>query len=277
MKKLVTAIMLIALILSGCGNRESEYDQAMKQGRDAIASENLDQAADSFHKALKIKKEDEKALELLSHTQAVQTARRLMDQKAYDEAVKAADVVINQSNVSDKLRENARTIKKEAAAKQKQQASEQTKVPALASEGTSKSGESASSDASDASQTIAESADQSTESDGESSASAEIGAESTPSQSSGAEDSSSVSVTKNDAQRQAESAVVKAAGLTMQDVYVYTVDNGSYYSIEMRENHKADSAADPNTAPSVGFYRYYKDTGRITKLDIPSNTYKEVK
>jgi hypothetical protein len=46
--------------------------------------------------------------------------------------------------------------------------------------------------------------------------------------------------------------------------------------MELRENHKNDSAADPNTAPSAGFFRYYKDSGKITQLDLLSNTYKDV-
>ncbi|WP_353948828.1 hypothetical protein ABNN70_04185 [Sporolactobacillus sp. Y61] len=71
-------------------------------------------------------------------------------------------------------------------------------------------------------------------------------------------------------------AVVQAAGYTLDQVYAEVQDDGAFYSIELRENHSDDPAADPSTAPSIGFFRYDKDSGRVTKLDIVSNEYKEL-
>lgn len=79
-----------------------------------------------------------------------------------------------------------------------------------------------------------------------------------------------------DGQRQAEQAVAKAAGYARDKVYADTRDDGAYYSIELRENHSGDSATDPSTAPSIGFFRYYKADGKITKLDVITNKYKQV-
>ncbi|WKB35805.1 hypothetical protein QS257_21075 [Terrilactibacillus sp. S3-3] len=55
-------------------------------------------------------------------------------------------------------------------------------------------------------------------------------------------------------EQQAEAAVAKAAGYSLSDIYVDTTDNGIYYSIELRENHKATGNADPLTAPAIGFF-----------------------
>jgi hypothetical protein len=222
----------------------------MKKGQDALVSKDYDAAASYFKKALSYKKKDKKATILSAQTTNLLTAKSMMDQP--DQAVKSLNAVILQKNGSGALRKDARELREQAmAANQKN-----TKTTSSSSASTSSSVASSSS-----------APNASASSDESSAASSSSSTKSSPSK------SSSITVT----QAQAEAAVIKAAGYTPDEVYIDTIDNGSYYSMELRENHKNDSAADPNTAPSAGFFRYYKETGEITQLDLLSNTYKEVK
>lgn len=77
-------------------------------------------------------------------------------------------------------------------------------------------------------------------------------------------------------QKEAEEAVAKAAGWKREFVYADTFDDGDYYSIELRENHKAQGEGDPNTAPVIGYFRYYKESGKIMKMDMVSGEYEEM-
>lgn len=252
MKKTLTTLFLVAiLILSGCANQEEKaYDQAMKKGQAALVSKNYDAAAKYFKEALSHKKNDKKATILSAQTYNFNVARRLMDDP--DQAIKALNGVILQKSGSGILRKDARELRDQAMTlKQKKTEGASTGTSVSNSEAASSSSSSASSSGS---------------SDGSSAAS-----------SSSSQSSSTASSSATVTQQQAEEAVIKAAGYTPDEVYIDTTDDGAYYSMELRENHQNDSAADPDTAPSAGFFRYYKDTGKITQLDLISNTYKEVK
>ncbi|MCL1631423.1 hypothetical protein M3N64_05585 [Sporolactobacillus sp. CPB3-1] len=249
MKKVLFLLFLIsALVLTGCANQEDQaYDQAMEKGRAALVSKDYDAAQSYFKKALQYKKKDKKAAILSAQTNHFIAAKSMLDQP--DQALKALNAVILQKNGSGTLRKDARELREQVmSAKQKNaegSSSEQTAAGAATS---SEPSESSNSSSSPSDQPSASSSDSSSE-------------------------NSSVSVT----QEQAEAAVIKAAGHTPDEVYIDTTDNGTYYSMELRERHKNDSAADPDTAPSAGFFRYYKSSGKITQLDLLSNTYKEIK
>jgi hypothetical protein len=250
-KTLLILFTIIALVLSGCANQEEKaYDQAMKKGQDALVSKDYDAAASYFKKALSYKKKDKKATILAAQTTNLLTAKSMMDQP--DQAVKSLNAVILQKNGSGTLRKDARELREQVVAVN-QKKTEATSS-STASTGSSEAPSSSSSNTSTSS------------SDESSVASSSSSTKSSPSK------GSSMAAT----QAQAEAAVIKAAGYTPDEVYIDTTDDGTYYSMELRENHKNDSAADPNTAPSAGFFRYYKDTGKITQLDLLSNTYKDV-
>ncbi|MCQ2009950.1 MAG: hypothetical protein ABF629_01015 [Sporolactobacillus sp.] len=255
-KTLLVITMIVALVLSGCANQEDQaYDQAMKKGQAALVSKDYDAAAGYFKKALSYKKKDQKATILSAQTNNFLVAKSMMDHP--DQAITSLNAVILQKNGSGALRKDARELRDKVMAAKQQNA-----------EGTSSSqaSQSSSSTSSESSSTAASSS--STDGSSSSSSSASSG-----SSSSNTSNSSGETVT----QKQAEAAVIKAAGYTPDEVYVDTTDNGAYYSMELRENHTNDSAADPNTAPSAGFFRYYKSSGKVTQLDLLSNTYKEIK
>lgn len=245
-KTLLILFTIIALVLSGCADQgEKAYDQAMKKGQDALVSKDYDAAANYFKKALSYKKKDKKATVLSAQTTNLLAAKALTDQP--EQAVKSLNAVILQKNGSGSLRKDARELREQVMA------ANQKNTGATSSSSASAS----SSEATSSTSSVAP-----TSSDESSSASSTNPAK-----------SSSMTLT----QEQAEAAVIKAAGYTPDEVYIDTTDNGSYYSMELRENHKNDSAADPDTAPSAGFFRYYKDSGKIMQLDLLSNTYKEIK
>ncbi|MCO7127160.1 hypothetical protein NIE88_15425 [Sporolactobacillus shoreicorticis] len=256
MKKILLILaMIVALALSGCANQENQaYDQAMKKGQAALVSKDYDAAASYFKKALSHKKKDKKATTLLTQTNNFLAAKSMMDHP--DQAIKALNPVILQKNGSGVLRKDARELRDKVMAAKKQNAE------GTSSNQTSQTSSTTSSESS--STAVASSAEDS------SSSSSTSAATSGSSSSAGA---ASDTVT----QKQAEAAVIKAAGYTPDEVYVDTTDNGTYYSMELRENHSNDSAADPETAPSAGFFRYYKASGKVAQLDLLSNTYKEIK
>lgn len=255
MKKIITTLILgLILTLGACGNQgNTAYNQAMKEGFDAVTTGNYDHAATAFGKALATKKEDRQATALLAHTRILKSAQESLDQGNYDKAIHSADLLINQSAAQSAVLTKAQAIKNAALqAEQGQAAASQV------STGDSGSG-SSSSDTQSGGQAAGNSV--------QSSANGSVSGSSQPSGSSMAQQ-----VTR----AEAEAAVAKAAGYSPDQVYTDTTDQAAYYSIELRENHHNDSVADPNTAPVIGFFRYYKDSGRITKLDMVSNTYKYV-
>lgn len=304
MKKSV-AMMIAALImvLGACGSQESNaFDSAVQKGFNAVRSGNYDKAESSFKKALKEKKGDKQAAALVTYTLVLKTAQEALNQGNFDDAISSAGIVIKQDKDSDAVLAKAQVIRKAALeAKQKQagqSASEQARVSS------SKTAENAESTASQA--TSSKSADStaggavSSGSNSSGNDSSAAGQNTENSQSAASRQSSSSQTSKSDTvqgsksqsgssksntgtasrqvtEQEAEAAVAKAAGYSLQDVYVDTTDNGIYYSIELRENHKATGNADPLTAPAIGFFRYYKDSGRITQLDIPSDEYKDIK
>ncbi|TGA98705.1 hypothetical protein E4665_07560 [Sporolactobacillus shoreae] len=260
MKKIIAALAVLVLVLGACGNQSDQaFEKDMKQGRAAIQSENYDAAVKYFNEALSIKKGDRTAEALLAQVSHVRDAASSLKNGNPDAAVKAANAVLLQKGGSGVLIKRARELKAFAeGAKQMQTASGQNSASA---------GENSTASSSDT-QTGSSSAVSGASGTSDSSSDSSNGASSQPSSSGTSEPA---------AQQQAEAAVAKAAGYTLNQVYVDTTDKGTYYSIELRENHSSDSAADPDTAPSIGFFRYYKDSGRITKLDIISNQYQDVK
>ncbi|SFG28004.1 hypothetical protein [Sporolactobacillus nakayamae] len=250
-KTLLILFVIAALVLSGCANQENNaYEQAMKKGQAALVSKDYDAAASYFKKALKYKKKDKKATRLAAQTTNFLVAKSVTDHP--EQAIKALNMVILQKNGSGTLRKDARELREQVITAQQKNAEKTSSNQSSQSSSESSSGSSPDT--------------QMSSSDDSSSVSSSSGSSATSSNSSG------VAVS----QEKAETAVIKAAGYTPDEVYVDTIDNGTYYSMELRENHTNDSAADPNTAPSAGFFRYYKESGKITQLDLLSNSYKDV-
>lgn len=262
MRKVLTAVTVLILLLGACSNQQSPYDQAMKQGQKAIQSEQYAAAEAYYRQALKAKSADRNALAYLNQLKNFQTAVDLLKQGNPQSAINAANKVLMEKNGSGTLIRRARTLKDFALAEQSpsQSGTSETVTAGSDSQAASSAGGSSGSTASATS--VSTSAGTSESSTSSSDVQATV-------QTSGG-------AVKTADQKQAEAAVVRAAGYTMSQVYVATRDSGVYYSIELRENHSNNSAADPNTAPSIGFFRYYKSSGKITELDIASNQYKPV-
>ncbi|GGL48875.1 hypothetical protein [Sporolactobacillus putidus] len=258
MKKIITAVLLMTLLLSACGSQGSAaYNQAMKEGFDAVTAGNYDQAVTAFEKALADKKADRRATALLEETRVLKSAEESLNKGNWNKAIYSADTVINQTNVDQTVLTKAQTIKNEAL-KEKQGQAAQNRASQPAADGSS---------GSDSGSSV--------QGDGQTAGNSGQPGSSGSSTVSGS--SQSGSTVQQATQKEAEMAVVKAAGYSLDQVYTDTTDNGAYYSIELRENHKNDSAADPNTAPAIGFFRYYKATGKIAQLDLISNQYKDIK
>jgi hypothetical protein len=268
MKKMLTAVTILVLLLSACGNQQNQsYDQAIKRGQKAIQSENYTSAETYFRQARNAKSADRTASAYLNQLVNFQKAVNSLKQGDPEAAIKAADKVLLEKNGSGTLISRTRTLKDFALAELNPSQSGSAQSVTAGSDSQQASGD-ASSAVSGSSVSSASTTGVSS-SGGTDSNSSTVTASSTAAQTTGG-------TVKPSEQKQAEAAVVKAAGYSMNQVYVDTRDSGAYYSIELRENHSGDSAADPNTAPSIGFYRYYKSTGKITVLDIVSNTYKNI-
>lgn len=257
MKKVMTAVILTAiLMLAACGSgTNTAYNQAMKEGLNAVTAGNYDHAATAFETALADKKADKQATALLAETQALKSAEASMKKGDLIGAIDSAGQLIDRPSVDHAVLIQAQEIKDRALKDEQATGSTAAIKPQPAAE--SVSGSSGTSAGGQAGASAAQSAD--------SGGSSAVSGSSQPG-------SSVHTVT----QAEAEAAVIKAAGYSPDQVYIDTMNDGAYYSIELRENHQNDSAADPNTAPAIGFFRYYKASGKIAKLDMISNTYKYV-
>ncbi|WP_332238088.1 hypothetical protein [Sporolactobacillus sp. KGMB 08714] len=258
MKKIMTAVILTAmLMLAACGSgADTAYNQAMKEGLNAVTAGNYDHAATAFETALADKKADKQATALLAETQALKSAEASLKKGDLSGAIDSAGRLINRPAVDHAVLTQAQEIR-DRALKNGQKETGSTAAIKLQPAAESVSGSSGTSAGGQAGASAAQSAD--------SGGSSAVSGSSQPG-------SSVHTVT----QAEAEAAVIKAAGYSPDQVYIDTTNDGAYYSIELRENHQNDSAADPNTAPAIGFFRYYKASGKIAKLDMISNTYKYV-
>ncbi|MFT8707776.1 MAG: hypothetical protein ABF820_00025 [Sporolactobacillus sp.] len=257
-------LLLVALVplLGACNNHlGNTYDQVMKEGRQEIHDGNFAQAADYFKQALILKKGDATARALYTQANALAKGKHELKEHQFMAAIQDLNRVITQRGGSGMLIKEARTVKNRAekmlyqpqtgsAVTSSQAVTGSSSQPA-ASGASATSGESASASSAASASTVTVSGD-----------SGQSGSSSTPAAS---------------AQQKAELAVAAVAGYSPDKLFFLTTDNGAYYSIELRENHNGNSAADPDTAPSLGFFRYYKSSGKIMQLDIVSNKYQEVK
>lgn len=261
MKKLVLIILVaLAASLGACDNHiGNAYDQAMKQGREAMQLRQYSKAEDYFEQAQKIKKGDQTSKKLLVQLTNLVKGRHALKNNQLTEAELAFNRVITQKGGSGALIKQARGLKNKTEVglypNTETQADGSDTGTNSASQGSASVSSSASSVTTDKGTVHAAVADDSS-------------AQAT---------SSSASSSTEALQQKAETAVAEAAGYTLDKVYFETTDNGTYYAIELRENHSSDSAADPDTAPTIGFYRYYKSSGRIAQLDIVTNKYQEIK
>lgn len=264
MKKLLILLLAaLVLALAACDNDISNtYDQVMKEGRTAIHQGNYAKAAVFFEQAQKIKKGDSTAHALYIQTRYLVLGKKEMKRDRFANAIRDLNHVLMQKGGSGMLIKEARKIKQQAEAEQTGQAA------GFSEEGSQQSVASSSGTA--ASSAVSQTTSVTTIQAG---ASTQSGSSERASDSSTQTASSQVS----SIQEKAEIAVAQVAGYTPNKVYFLTKDNGTYYSIELRENNSGNSAADPETAPSIGFFRYYKATGKIMQLDLISNKYQEVK
>ncbi|MFT8318164.1 MAG: hypothetical protein ABF651_07860 [Sporolactobacillus sp.] len=264
MKKLILIILAaLAASLGACDNQVGNaYDQAMKQGREAMQLRQYSKAEDYFVQAQKVKKGDRTSAKLLAQLKNLAQGRRALKNNQWTEAELAFNRVIIQKGGSGTLIKQARDLKNKT---------ESARYPSgtVQSAGTDTDGS--------ASTPASTSSSSSVTTDKGTTVNADSSANSSAQETSSASSAPSSSSENSTQQQKAETAVAEAAGYAPDKVYFETTDNGSYYAIELRENHSGDSAADPDTAPTIGFFRYYKADGRIAQLDIVTNKYKEIK
>lgn len=263
MKKLITmAVALFLIVLGACGTQQQgdSYERAMRQGMSAVRAEKYEQASSYFKSALKAKANDRKATVLLAQVSGIRNAQAALKNNSPDKAVQAAEAVLLQKNGSGLINKTARHLKEQAEQTSGQVLSDRSGSSAAESGAGSDSG--SSSESSTAASVVS-----SGNGSGGSASHSSIASPASSKATSGRVDSAQAAI----------AAVTKAAGYQPNRVYADVTDKGAYYAVELRENHSGDSAADPDTAPSIGFFRYYKQTGRITELNIITNQYKDVK
>ncbi|MFX3617775.1 MAG: hypothetical protein ACE3JK_09615 [Sporolactobacillus sp.] len=263
MKKLILIILAaLAASLGACDNQiGNAYDQAMKQGREAMQLQQYSKAEDYFVQAQKVKKGDRTSAKLLAQLKNLVQGRRALKNNQWTEAELAFNRVIIQKGGSGTLIKQARDLKNKT---------ESARYPRRTVQNTGTDTGSAPAPASTSSSSSVTTDKGTTVNAGSSANSSAQETSSAPSTPSSSSENSTL-------QQKAETAVAEAAGYAPDKVYYETTDNGSYYAIELRENHSGDSATDPDTAPTIGFFRYYKADGRIAQLDIVTNKYKEIK
>jgi hypothetical protein len=110
MKKLLTTIALMLLIITGCGN--GDFDKAMEEGKSALTNKEYTKALASFESALSEKKDDQEAKTLVEQTKAMIEAVKLKQETKLAEAMKSFEKIESTKNGSSTLVEQAKEERK---------------------------------------------------------------------------------------------------------------------------------------------------------------------
>ncbi|EOO14792.1 MULTISPECIES: hypothetical protein [Bacillus cereus group] len=106
MKKLLTVIGLMFLMLAGCSN--GNFDKAMDEGKIALTNKEYKNALSSFERALDEKKDDSDATVLVEQTKAMIEAVKLKEETKVEESIKSFGKVENMKNGNNTLIKQAK-------------------------------------------------------------------------------------------------------------------------------------------------------------------------
>ncbi|MBE7150851.1 hypothetical protein FUT12_25665 [Bacillus mycoides] len=106
MKKLLTVIGLMFLMLAGCSN--GNFDKAMDEGKTALTNKEYKNALSSFEKALDEKKDDSDAKMLVEQTKVMIEAVKLKEESKVEESIKSFEKVENMKNGNTTLVKQAK-------------------------------------------------------------------------------------------------------------------------------------------------------------------------
>ncbi|QWG32365.1 hypothetical protein [Bacillus mycoides] len=106
MKKLLTVIGLMFLMLAGCSN--GNFDKAMDEGKTALTNKEYKNALSSFERALDEKKDDSDAKVLVEQTKVMIEAVKLKEETKVEESIKSFEKVENMKNGNTTLVKQAK-------------------------------------------------------------------------------------------------------------------------------------------------------------------------
>lgn len=131
MKLKLSALLLTALLLTGCGNEEqqeqqsSTFTKATEQGKLALADGDTDKALASFELALEEDAKDAKTKTYVTQLQKVATIEELIQEKNYKKAISHAKVLLEDdellSSVENMTQDLLASAEKSLTAQQKKQ------------------------------------------------------------------------------------------------------------------------------------------------------------
>ncbi|WP_455539675.1 lysozyme inhibitor LprI family protein [Terrisporobacter sp.] len=115
MKKILSLIILCCFIVTGCqkGKESGSFDKYMKEGKEAVASEEYKQAMKFFQLAKEEKKDDAEANALYNQSNNLVEAIKCKKDKNYDFAIQLCNVVEKTNSESNAVKEAAKSLKDE--------------------------------------------------------------------------------------------------------------------------------------------------------------------
>ncbi|MED0990837.1 hypothetical protein [Bacillus nitratireducens] len=106
MRKLLTVIGLMFLMLAGCSN--GDFEKAMDEGKTALTNKEYKNALSSFERALDEKKDDSDAKVFAEQTKAMIEAVKLKEEAKLEELIKSFEKVENMKNGNTTLIKQAK-------------------------------------------------------------------------------------------------------------------------------------------------------------------------
>ncbi|MFS8350599.1 hypothetical protein ABHN12_05225 [Bacillus nitratireducens] len=106
MRKLLTVIGLMFLMLAGCSN--GDFEKAMDEGKTALTNKEYKNALSSFERALDEKKDDSDAKVFAEQTKAMIEAVKLKEEAKLEESIKSFEKVENMKNGNTTLIKQAK-------------------------------------------------------------------------------------------------------------------------------------------------------------------------
>lgn len=112
-KVLNVIILFFSLGLNGCSQPSNQYNQAIDQGLEAIATEKYDEARTSFEQALEEEPEDEQIQRILEQLEVYQGAIKSLEKDELEEALSQAKRTGEITNGSRELNDRSKALIKD--------------------------------------------------------------------------------------------------------------------------------------------------------------------
>lgn len=125
---LTVFVLFFSLALNGCGSQQDDYNEAVENGTESIATENYDQAKSYFEQALEEEPEDEQIQSVLEQLEVYQKAMQSLEKEELEEALSQAERTGEITKGSEELNNRSKALIKEIEKHMEERKAEQIKM-----------------------------------------------------------------------------------------------------------------------------------------------------